>query len=89
LCRSVHAEQNAIISASRDRMIGATLYLACIDSKTGELVGDVMCCMMCKRTVINAGIETVVIKTGENDYKTVKVRDWILDDDSLSGVFGY
>ena len=89
LCRSVHAEQNAIIAASRERMIGATLYLACIDSKTGELVGDVMSCMMCKRAVINAGIENVVIKTGEKDYISVRVRDWIINDDSLSGVFGY
>ena len=89
LCRSVHAEQNAIIAASRERMIGSTLYLACLDSKTGELVGDVTCCMMCKRTVINAGIENVVIKTGENEFKTIKVRDWIINDDSLSGVFGY
>ena len=89
LCRSVHAEANAIISAARRDMIGATLYLACLDSKTGELVGDVTCCMMCKRTVINAGIEKVVIKTGENEFKTIKVRDWIINDDSLSGVFGY
>ena len=89
LCRSVHAEQNAIIAAARERMIGSTLYLVCIDSKTGELVGDVMSCMMCKRAVINAGIENVVIKTSEKDYITVRVRDWIINDDSLSGVFGY
>ena len=89
LCRSVHAEQNAIIAASRERMIGSTLYLVCLDSKTGELVGDVMSCMMCKRAVINAGIENVVIRTSEKDYITVRVRDWIINDDSLSGVFGY
>ena len=89
LCRSVHAEQNAIIAAARERMIGSTLYLVCIDSKTGELVGDVMSCMMCMRAVINAGIENVVIRTSETEYITVRVRDWIINDDSLSGVFGF
>lgn len=37
LCRSVHAEANAIIAASRAETLGATLYLACHDAKTGEL----------------------------------------------------
>ena len=40
LCRSVHAEANAIIAASRKDMIGATIYLACHDAKTGELYGE-------------------------------------------------
>ena len=40
LCRSVHSEANAIISASRRDMIGSTLYLAGKDMKTGELVHD-------------------------------------------------
>ena len=57
MCRSVHAEANCIISASRRDMIGGTLYLAGRDAKTGELVGDANCCAMCKRLVINAGIE--------------------------------
>lgn len=89
LCRSVHAEANAIISASREQMLGSTLYLAGVDSKTGELLTDVSSCMMCKRLVINAGIEKVVIRTGENTYEEVKVRDWVINDDSVSGKFGY
>ena len=55
LCRSVHAEANAIISASRSEMIGSTLYLAGTDAKTGKYVAEAMCCSMCKRMVINAG----------------------------------
>ena len=89
LCRSVHAEANAIIAASRDQMLGATLYMACLDSKTGELVPHTNSCAMCKRQIINAGIDKVVIRNDKNDYNVVNVSDWIEDDDSLSGKFGY
>ena len=89
LCRSVHAEANAIIAASRDQMLGATLYMSCIDSKTGELVAGTSSCMMCKRQIINAGIDKVVIRNDKTDYSVVNVSDWIEDDDSLSGKFGY
>lgn len=67
LCRSVHAEANAIISASRKEMIGSTLYLVGIDAKTGEIVsGDQAdCCKMCRRLVINAGISEVVVQEGD------------------------
>lgn len=89
LCRSVHAEANCIISAPRTRMIGATLYLACLDAKTGELFGDVEPCSMCKRTIINAGVEKVVIRTGKDEFKTMVVNDWVVNDDSLAGSEGY
>lgn len=89
LCRSIHAEANAIIAASRNDMIGATLYLACEDGKTGELVPNTSSCAMCKRTVINAGIEKVVIRDTETEFRVINVRDWIYDDDSLSGQLGY
>ena len=39
-CDSVHAEQNALMATSRDRLIGATLYLACEESKIFILHGD-------------------------------------------------
>ena len=86
LCRSVHAEANAIISAPRRDMIGATLYLAGRDSKTGERLPDAMCCSMCKRQIINAGIDKVVIRIGEKEYRTIPVSDWIENDDSISWV---
>ena len=89
LCRSVHAEANAIISASRKDMMGATLYLACRDYKTGELVAGRSCCSMCKRMVINAGIEKVVIRDDKDNYRTIDVSSWILDDESLEGKEGY
>lgn len=83
LCRSVHAEANAIISASRRDMIGAALYLVGRDARTNELLSDAMSCSMCKRHIINAGIERVVIRTGADSYRTVYVQDWIDNDDSI------
>ncbi len=83
LCRSVHAEANAIISASRRDMIGATLYLVGRNAQTNELLPDAMSCLMCKRLVINAGIDRVVIRTSPTEYKTIPVSDWIENDDSL------
>ena len=89
LCRSIHAEANAIINASREQMLGSTLYLVGKDTKTGELISDISSCMMCKRMVINAGIEKVVFRTGEDSYYEIKVREWVINDDSLTGKFGY
>ena len=89
LCRSVHAEANAIIAASRDQMLGATLYMACVNAKTGELEAGTSSCMMCKRQIINAGIKTLVVRDTKDEYRVIEISDWVEDDDSLSGVFGY
>lgn len=86
LCRSVHAEANAIISASRREMLGATLYMACVDPATGELIPGSTSCSMCRRQIINAGIERIVIRDTAADYRIVDVeRDWVDEDDSLPG----
>lgn len=89
LCRSVHAESNAIIAASRSDMIGATIYLACHDAKTNELYGEVEPCSMCKRMIINAGISTVIIRNTKDTYTTINVDSWIDNDDSIEGTDGY
>ena len=89
LCRSVHAEANAIISAERERMIGSSLYLSGREVGTGKYIANSSSCSMCKRMIINAGIETVYIRDDEEHYRVVKVRDWIEDDESLDGRFGY
>ena len=83
MCRSVHAEANAIIAASLNDMIGATLYMTCISAKDGAVMPGTCSCMMCKRQIINAGIEKVVIRTGENTFRTIAVAEWILTDDSV------
>ena len=89
LCRSVHAEQNAIIAAPREQMLGATLYMACVSPEDGHLMPGCNSCMMCKRMILNAGISKVVIRDTESDYRVVDTADWVTDDDSLSGKFGY
>lgn len=83
LCRSVHAEMNAIISAARRDTLGSTLYLAGREAKSSELLHDATSCSMCRRLIINAGIDRVVIRTTETDYSVVHVEDWIREDDSL------
>ena len=88
-CRSVHAEANCIISASRRDMIGATLYLVGRDMKTGEIVGDANSCTMCKRLIINSGIEQVIIRDTIDRYRAIQVQEWIDNDDSLTEDMGY
>lgn len=83
LCRSVHAEANAIISASRRDMIGATLYLVGREVDSGELIENASSCAMCKRMIINAGIEKVCIRNTKDKYTIIDVNDWIENDDSL------
>lgn len=89
LCRSVHAEANAIISASRRDMIGSTLYLVGRDAKTGEYVENASPCSMCKRLIINAGITRVVARNTKSEFTIVDVDEWITNDESLSGRYGY
>ena len=89
LCRSVHAEANAIIAAPRDQMLDATLYMVGINSETGELEAGTCSCMMCKRLVLNAGIERVIVRDTKDTYRVILTDEWIKNDDSLSGEFGY
>ena len=90
LCRSVHAEANAIISASRERMLGSAIYLTGIDLKdNGNYVKNANPCSMCKRMIINAGIETVYIRDDKDNYRVIKVQVYINDDESLRGQMGY
>lgn len=89
LCRSVHAEANAIISAPRDQMLNASLYLVGKEVQDGTYVSNASSCSMCKRMVINAGIQTVYIREDNDHYRVIPVEEWIRDDESLEGVFGY
>ena len=86
LCRSVHAEANAIISAARRDMLGATMDLSGRDAATGELLAQTVSCSMCKRQIINAGIANVVSRDGEGNVSVTPVRDWIFNDDSLPAI---
>jgi len=84
LCRSVHAETNAIISAARRDMLGGTMFLSGRTYPNGRILEDTTSCPMCRRQIINAGITRVVCRTGEEAYTETDVSDWIHDDDSLS-----
>lgn len=89
LCRSVHAEANAIISAPRNEMIGATLYLVGREMKTGGYVANTAPCSMCKRLIINAGILRVIARINKTEYTVTNVNDYVTNDESLVGKFGY
>ena len=89
MCRSVHAEANAIIAAPREQMLGSTLYMVCTSPDTGEVMPGTTSCMMCKKLAINAGIERIVVRDDAENFRVINVSDWIEDDDSLGGKFGY
>lgn len=83
LCRSVHAEQNAIISANRNQMMGATLYLCGINKRNGEYKENTEPCSICKRMIINSGIKNVVMRINKEEYTQIEVDMWIKNDDTL------
>jgi dCMP deaminase len=89
MCRSVHSEQNAIISAARKDLIDSTLYLVGKEVTTKEYVQNAMPCILCKRFIINSGISKVIIRNDKDNYTIVDVKSWVDDDESLEGKFGY
>lgn len=90
LCRSIHAEANAIIHASRADMFGSTLYLVGREMQSGDYVEAAAPCSMCKRMIINAGITNVIIRDDAESFRHIVVLDeWVYNDDSLIGVTGY
>ena len=89
MCRSVHAEANAIIACAADVMRGSTMYLCCTDPVTGDIMPGTSSCMMCKKMIINAAIEKIVVRDTATEFRVIPVSDWVTDDDSVSGKFGY
>jgi len=86
LCRSVHAELNAIINAARAgvSVLDGTMYLYG-ENIDGTLVEKLNACQMCRRAIINAGLEklTVLTKTGIEEYNP---KNWLNSKDiSLKG----
>ena len=89
LCRSVHAEMNAVISAARNQMLGSTMYLVGIECDPDKYLNETSSCALCKRVIINSGIDHVIIRDTHNDYRIVNVKKWIDDDETLTGSVGY
>ena len=55
-CRSIHAEQNAIIQAGQDRCMGSSMYI----------YGHNFICILCKRFIVQSGIETIYLRKDDN-----------------------
>ncbi|HAN44902.1 MAG TPA: cytidine deaminase [Ruminococcaceae bacterium] len=90
MCRSVHAEANAIIAAQRQDMLDGVLYLVGKEYATGEYVKNASPCAMCKRMIINAGIKQVIVRDNKEDFRVINVYDeWVMHDESLEASFGY
>jgi len=80
LCKSVHSEQNAIISASRRDMMNGAMYLVgtnviTTDDINGYLNKNTEPCLLCKRMIVNAGIEKVIIRRAPTEYEIQYVND--------------
>ena len=88
-CRSVHAEQNALISGSRKEMLGGTLYLVQYRTESGEYEENSGCCQMCRKMIINSGIEKVVVRVNDTEYKVIEIEEWINNDDLIKGKITY
>ena len=88
-CRSVHAEQNALISGARRDMIGGTLYLVQYRTDSKEYEKNAGCCQMCRKMIINSGIKSVVVRIDDGNYQLIDVDDWIKNDDLLNGKITY
>ena len=83
LCRSVHAEWRALISASPEQLKGSTLYLVGINARSDKYVDDNEPCSICKRMIIESGISTVVMRDTKETYRIARVSDWSKNDDTL------
>lgn len=88
-CRSCHSEMNSIISASRRDMIGSSLFLVGVNPEDGSYIENADCCSICKKLIINAGIDRVFIRTSDTEYQLKIVNDWVENDETLGEHRGY
>ena len=84
-CRAVHSEQNAMISASRDEMIGGHLYLVGYRTDSHEYEKGASPCLLCRKMIINAGIKKVYVRIDKDLYKEIIVEEWVKNDELLNG----
>jgi len=87
LCRSVHAEQNAIIQAARRDMLGGTMYL--VGENPDNTAVDAFPCVICLRIIINAGIDRLVYRKADGTLAEAHPqRDWKDDNFIVVGQYG-
>jgi len=80
LCRSVHAEQNAIINAARAgvSLLGGDMYIfGSLPGKSEPI--NAFPCFICKKMIINAGLNRVVCSTADGKMKAFRVSNWVKD----------
>jgi dCMP deaminase len=80
LCRSVHAEQNAIINAARAgvSLLGGDIYIYGTSMNSGEAI-NAFPCFICKKMIINAGLDRIICSTADKKFMIFRVEDWIQD----------
>ena len=65
-CRSIHAEQNAIIQAGEDNCTEGAIYI----------YGHNQVCILCKRFIINAGLYCVFLQEEGSEMFLLYPKDW-------------
>ena len=88
-CRSVHAEQNAMLSAARKDMIDSSLFLVGVRADTNDYEEGASHCQMCRKLIINSGIKNVFVRVNKSEYVEIHVEDWVKNDDLLNGITTY
>jgi len=80
LCRSVHAEQNCIINAARAGVgvLDGDMYIHMLSAKDGKEV-DSFPCFICKKMIINAGLNRVICSTEDKKMDIFYIKDWVKD----------
>lgn len=86
LCKSVHAEMNAIISARREQMIDSTLYLFGTTLKDREPIPNPEPCLLCKKMIVNAGIKEVVVYVPNRIPTRIAVINYIREINNLTNI---
>jgi len=79
MCRSVHAEQNAIINAARSgtSLLGGDMYIyGKIQGEDGAVL-DAFPCFICKKMLINCGLKRVVCSLKDGSSKIFLVDEWM------------
>ncbi len=89
LCSSVHAEQNALLSASRRETLAADIYLVGKSVDNDCFIMNAEPCSLCKKLIINSGILNVHIRNSKNKYNIINVKSWIENEENILGIKGY
>ena len=83
-CRSIHAEQKAVISGNRQDMKGATMFLSGLDYTTKELIDFTTPCIMCKKFIFDAGISQTIVRRPNGQIVLSNVQnEFVKIDDSI------